>query len=50
MPLAVFLPLAAGGVGFGAGFWSGSGATKLLKLGALAGGGYLAYRAIKGAK
>ncbi|ARC91218.1 hypothetical protein B6A42_02355 [Vibrio coralliilyticus] len=48
MPLAVFLPLAAGGVGFGAGFWSGSGATKLLKLGALAGGGYLAYRAIKG--
>lgn len=50
MPLVVFLPLLAGGVGFGAGFWSGSGATKLLKLGAVAGGTYLVYRMVKEAK
>lgn len=50
MPLLLFLPLLAGGAGYGAGFWSGSGATKLLKLGAVGGGCYLAYRAIKGVK
>lgn len=50
MPLAVFIPLVAGGVGFGAGFWSGSGATKLLKVAAVSGGCYVAYRVIKGGK
>lgn len=50
MPLFVFLPLLAGGVGFGAGFWTGSGTTKLLKVAALGGGCYVAYRVIKGGK
>ncbi|MCC4238134.1 hypothetical protein LL266_16720 [Vibrio anguillarum] len=50
MPLIVVLPLLAGGLGFGAGFWSGSGATKLLKIGAVGGGCYVAYRVIKGGK
>lgn len=50
MPLIVLLPLMAGGVGFGAGFWSGSSATKLLKIGAVGGGCYVAYRLIKGGK
>ncbi|MGF1716112.1 hypothetical protein L4D08_14645 [Photobacterium chitinilyticum] len=50
MPLIVVLPLLAGGLGFGAGFWSGSGATKLLKIGAIGGGCYVAYRVIKGGK
>jgi len=50
MPLIVLLPLLAGGVGFGAGFWSGSGATKVLKVAALGGGAYVAYRVIKGGK
>ncbi|KFI09396.1 hypothetical protein IX95_24410 [Vibrio sp. B183] len=38
MPLVVLVPLMAGGLGFGAGFWTGSSATKLLKLGVVAGG------------
>ncbi|SHO54475.1 hypothetical protein [Vibrio quintilis] len=53
MPLIYLVPLmagAAGTLGFGAGFWSGSNATKLLKLAALGGGGYLAYKYVKGAK
>ena len=50
MPLLLLLPVLAGGLGFGAGFWSGSGATKLLKLGAVGGGCYVAYQVIKGAK
>ncbi|MFT7682641.1 MAG: hypothetical protein ACI935_002118 [Moritella dasanensis] len=50
MPLVFLLPVLAGGLGFGAGFWSGSGATKLLKLGAVGGGCYMAYKVIKGAK
>lgn len=50
MPLIVVLPLLAGGLGFGAGFWSGSSATKLLKLAAVGGGCYVAYRVIKGGK
>ncbi|CAK3435169.1 conserved hypothetical protein [Vibrio crassostreae] len=50
MPLIVVLPLLAGGLGFGAGFWSGSGATKLLKIGAIGGGCYVAYQVIKGGK
>ncbi|MCY9828601.1 hypothetical protein [Vibrio chagasii] len=50
MPLIVVLPLLAGGLGFGAGFWSGSSATKLLKIGAVGGGCYMAYRVIKGGK
>jgi len=50
MPLIVVLPMLAGGLGFGAGFWSGSGATKLLKIGAIGGGCYVAYRVIKGGK
>ncbi|UAB68819.1 hypothetical protein INR79_24335 [Vibrio sp. SCSIO 43132] len=47
MPLIVLLPLAAGGVGFGAGLWTGSGAGKLVKLGVMGGGAYLAYRVAK---
>ncbi|MEZ9470447.1 hypothetical protein BCS71_07920 [Vibrio lentus] len=50
MPLIVVLPLLAGGLGFGAGFWSGSSATKLLKVAAVGGGCYVAYRVIKGSK
>ncbi|WP_435249523.1 hypothetical protein ACMAZD_22325 [Vibrio sp. nBUS_14] len=50
MPLIVVLPLIAGGLGFGAGFWSGSSATKLLKVAAVGGGCYVAYRVIKGGK
>jgi hypothetical protein len=50
MPLLFLLPVLAGGLGFGAGFWSGSGATKLIKLGAVGGGCYVAYKVIKGAK
>ncbi|CAM3708911.1 hypothetical protein VA7868_02932 [Vibrio aerogenes CECT 7868] len=53
MPLLYLIPLvagAAGTLGFGAGFWSGSGATKMLKLAAIGGGGYLAYKMVKGAK
>ncbi|WP_017191183.1 hypothetical protein [Vibrio harveyi] len=50
MPLIVLLPLLAGGVGFGAGFWSGSGTTKILKAAALGGGAYVAYQVIKGGK
>ena len=50
MPLIVALPLLAGGLGFGTGFWTGSSANKLLKLAALGGGGYIAYQAIKGSK
>ena len=49
MPLLIF-PLVAftGGVlGFGAGFWTGSGASKLLKIGALGGGCYVAYKFAK---
>lgn len=44
MPLIVILPILAGGLGFGAGVWTGSGAKKLLVGGALAGGVYAAYR------
>ncbi len=50
MPLIVVLPLLAGGLGFGAGFWSGSSATKLLKVAAVGGGCYVTYRVIKGGK
>ena len=50
MPLIFLLPVLAGGLGFGAGFWSGSSATKLLKLGAVGGGCYMTYKVIKGAK
>ncbi|WP_170961608.1 hypothetical protein [Vibrio genomosp. F6] len=50
MPLIVVLPLLAGGLGFGAGFWSGSGVTKLLKISAIGGGCYVTYRVIKGNK
>lgn len=46
MPL-LLLPLLAGGVGFGAGFWTGSGATKLIKLAMVGGGCYMAYQAVK---
>lgn len=50
MPLIFLLPVLAGGLGFGAGFWSGSSATKLLKLGAVGGGCYMAFQVIKGGK
>ncbi|MDC5719429.1 hypothetical protein [Vibrio europaeus] len=49
MPL-IWVALAAGGVGFGGGFFAGSTASKLLKVAALGGGGYIAYKVIKGAK
>ncbi|MEZ8167934.1 MULTISPECIES: hypothetical protein [unclassified Vibrio] len=49
MPL-VWVALAAGGVGFGGGFFAGSTASKVLKLAALGGGGYIAYKVIKGSK
>ncbi|CCN48937.1 conserved hypothetical protein [Vibrio nigripulchritudo MADA3029] len=47
MPLLVLLPVVAGGVGFGAGVWTGSGAGKLVKWGVIGGGAYLAYRVAK---
>ena len=50
MPLMLVVPFLAGGLGFGVGFWSGSSATKLLKVAALGGGGYMAYQVIKGSK
>lgn len=49
MPL-VWVALAAGGVGFGGGFFAGKGTSKLIKLAALGGGGYIAYKVIKGGK
>lgn len=49
MPLIVLIPLVTGGVGFGAGLFTGSAMTKTLKWGAVGGGCYLAYRAYKGA-
>lgn len=49
MPLALVLPVLAGAVGFGAGVWTGSTTTKVVKAAALAGGSYIAYKAIKGA-
>lgn len=50
MPLIVLLPALAGGLGFGAGFWSGSSASKLIKIGVFGGGCYMAYQVFKGAK
>jgi len=47
MPLLYFLPVAAGALGFGAGFWSGSGVSNLIKLSAIGGGCYLAYQVVK---
>ncbi|WP_202408490.1 hypothetical protein [Vibrio tetraodonis] len=49
MPL-IWVALAAGGVGFGGGFFAGSTASKIIKLAALGGGGYIAYKVIKGIK
>ncbi|CAM3793781.1 hypothetical protein [Vibrio aquimaris] len=49
MPL-IWVALAAGGVGFGGGFFAGSTASKIIKLAALGGGGYIAYQVIKGSK
>ncbi|MFT5879571.1 MAG: hypothetical protein ACI86X_000675 [Moritella sp.] len=46
----LLIPLLAGGVGFGAGFWTGSSVSKLIKLGAVGGGCYVAYQVYKGAK
>lgn len=48
MPLIYFLPMAAGALGFGTGFWAGSGMTKLIKIGAVGGGCYVAYQIYKG--
>lgn len=47
MPLIVLLPLIAGGLGLGAGLWTGSQVTKVVKVGAFGGGCYVAYRLIK---
>ena len=49
MPV-MLVPIIAGGLGFGAGFWSGSGAGKFVKLAVIGGGCYAAYRFTKGAK
>ncbi|WP_202602045.1 hypothetical protein [Photobacterium halotolerans] len=46
MPLIVILPLLAGGMGYGAGIWTGSGVKKLLVAGAMAGGVYATYRVL----
>lgn len=45
MPLPLILLVG----GFGAGFLTGANTSKLLKLGLLGGGGYIAYQAYKGA-
>ena len=50
IPLIYAIPFVTGALGFGAGFWSGSGMTKLVKLAALGGGCYLTYELVKGAK
>ncbi|WP_175577621.1 hypothetical protein [Photobacterium proteolyticum] len=44
------IPLLAGAVGFGAGFWTGSTTSKLIKLAAVGGGCYVAYKVVKGGK
>jgi len=49
MPFFV-VPLLAGAVGFGAGFWSGSTAGKVAKVAALSGAGYLVYQHVKGGR
>jgi|GEM_PF-3309782 len=46
MPIPLLF-LAVGGVSFGAGFWSGSSANKLMKIGLVGGGCYLGYKAYK---
>ncbi|MGR5276500.1 hypothetical protein ACPV5J_07465 [Vibrio rotiferianus] len=43
------IPIAIALASFGAGFFTGSSTSKLIKLGLIGGGGYLAYQAYKGA-
>ncbi|MGL1956286.1 MAG: hypothetical protein OCD00_03065 [Colwellia sp.] len=43
MPFLLY-PLLAGGLGFGAGFFASNGISNLVKLGLVAGGGYVAYQ------
>ena len=49
MPLLIvpLIALTGSALGFGVGFWTGSGASKLLKIGALGGGCYIAYKFAK---
>ncbi len=47
LPLIYLIPVATGVLGFGGGFWAGSGVGKLVKLSAIGGGCYLAYRLVK---
>ncbi len=47
MPLLIPLFLVVGAGGFGAGFWTGSGVSKLAKVAAVGGGAYIAYRVVK---
>jgi len=49
MPFLLY-PLLAGTAGFGIGFFASDGLGKLVKLGLLAGGGYVAYQVYQGSK
>jgi|GEM_PF-1373187 len=51
MPVFLLYPLIAGGLGFGAGYFSNSAMSNTIKLAAVGGGAYLLYRYTKqGAK
>jgi len=49
MPFLLW-PLLAGAGGFGVGFFASDGLGKLVKLGLLAGGSYVAYQVYQGSK
>jgi hypothetical protein len=44
MPLLLLFPLLAGGVGFGAGYFTNSAMSNVIKFAAVGGGAYLLYR------
>lgn len=44
MPLLLLLPLLAGGVGFGGGFLAANGLSKVVTVGLVLGGSYVAYQ------
>jgi hypothetical protein len=51
MPLLLLFPLLAGGVGFGAGYFTNSAMSNVIKFAAVGGGAYLLYRySTQGAK
>ncbi|MCJ8320433.1 MAG: hypothetical protein MJK12_12420 [Colwellia sp.] len=49
MPL-LLIPLLAGGTGFGLGFFASDGFGKIVKVGLVLGGGYVAYQMYQGSK